>query len=461
MNSLGTEYPLKIAIIGSGPSGFYAAEALLRSSFKVKIDIFEYLPTPYGLVRGGVAPDHQKMKTVTSSYEKIALHEDVRFLGNVCVGKDLSIEELKKYYDAIIFSYGTYADRRLHIPGEDLNGIYTSTKFIGWYNGQPDYRNHSFDFSGENAVIIGMGNVAMDVARILAKTPEELKDSDIPEHVLETLSKSKIKNIYLIGRRGPVQSAFFPYILKEFENLKNFELVIDPQDLILNENSKKEMEDPLDFKSKKNYELIKQYSLAPISNKPKKIYMIFFKTPISIQGKNNQVEKIILAKNNLVGEPGNQISQATEETIEIPCNTIFCSIGYKGIPMPGIPFDNEKHVISNNRGRIINENGKPLIGFYTSGWIKRGPSGVINSNKVDSVETVNCLLEDIPNIPPGPIRDQNKILDLLKQKNIRVVTFDEWKKLDQEEIRRGKEKGKPREKFVTVKEMLDFLEIKK
>lgn len=453
MSHLGSpERPLRVAIIGSGPSGFYSAEELLAKKINVKVDMFEKLPAPYGLVRYGVAPDHPKIKNVIKVYEKTATHPQFSFLGNVQIGKDISIEELKKYYDAIILTCGAQSDRRLGIKGEDLTGNYTATEFVAWYNGHPEYKHCPFDLSTKVAVIIGQGNVAMDVGRILCKTVDELKNTDIATHALDVLASSQIQTVYLVGRRGPAQAAFTPIEIKEFGEFHDCDPIVDQKDLELNAASQKEIEDPHQAHRKKNLEILKELANKPVQNKKRKLILTFYKGPKEILG-TNRVEKIVLEKNVLQGEPGNQQAVGTGQLETVDCGVVFRSVGYRGVAMPGVPFDERKGIIPNDKGRVIDQ-GRPFQGFYVSGWIKRGPSGVIGTNKPDSVQTVESLMADLNQLTPCVTPDSQQLLSLLKSKNIKVISFADWKKIDAAEIERGKSLGKPREKFVDINEML-------
>jgi len=454
MSTLGSpERPLRVAIVGSGPSGFYAAEALFSSLMNVQVDMFERLPTPFGLVRYGVAPDHPKIKNVIKIYEKITSNEHFSFRGNVTVGKDLTIPELQTYYDVILFTCGAETDKRLGVPGEDLSGSHTATEFVAWYNGHPDYRDRKFDLSQEVAVVIGQGNVAMDVSRILCKTVDELKNTDIAQHALEALAQSKVREVHLIGRRGPVQAAFTPPEIKEFEELVDCDPIVDPKYLELNPASQKEMEGIANNNRRKNVETLRSFAALRNFSKNRKFIIQFLKSPVELQGQG-KVEKIILEKNILTGEAGKQSAQGTGEKEELSCGLVFRSVGYKGVAINGVPFDEKKGIFSNVKGRISDLEERIVSGLYAAGWIKRGPSGVIGTNKSDSVETVEMILADISHLKPCPQPDSQAMAELLRKKNIRFVRFDDWKKIDAAEIERGKSKGKPREKFVCVEDML-------
>lgn len=446
---------LRVAIIGSGPSGFYAAESLFKSGKVVTIDMFDRLPVPFGLVRFGVAPDHPKIKNVTKIFEKIAETPGYSFLGNVEIGRDIKITELRRFYDAIIFCSGAETDRNLGISGEYLRGSHAATEFVGWYNGHPDFRNCNFDLSCKVAVIVGQGNVAMDVARILLKTVDELKMTDITQYALDHLATSKIQEVHMIGRRGPAQASFTSAEVKEFAELHECDPVIDPQELELNEASQKELVDPANAPKKKNYELLQSFLPLATRGKPRKFYMHFYRSPQEIVGQG-RVEKVILEKNRLLGEAGSQKAMGTGVREEIPCGIFFRSVGYRGVPISGLPFHDRTGIIPNFEGRVM-DSEQIFTGLYTAGWIKRGPTGIIGTNKPDSEETVQSLLKDIPLLIPAEIPNTQAVIDFLKQKGVRAVNFQEWKRIDAAEIERGQKIGKPREKFSSTAEMLSIL----
>ena len=458
MSQLGTEQnPLCVAIVGSGPSGFYATEALIKSELSVKIDLFERLPCPYGLVRNGVAPDHPKLKQAILLYAKIAESPEFNLIANVTVGKDVTVDELKTAYHAIIFTYGAETDRKLGVPGEDLASSHTATEFVGWYNGHPDYRDREFDLSHEVAVIIGQGNVAADVSRILAKTVDELKHTDIAQHALDVLAESKIKEIYVIGRRGPAQAKFTPKELREFGELQDCDPIVDSEALKLNAASEKELEDKSNIGSKKIYDLFCDYADRTMTGKKRQCYFQFLRSPIELIG-DTRIEKVKLEINELSGDAFKQSARGTGETYELDTGILFRSIGYRGVPMPGVPFHESWGTFPNQDGRIT-ENDKVVPQLYTAGWIKRGPTGIIGTNRADSVATVKSLLEDINTLDSNEEKQASKsIYPLLDKRNVRYINFKEWKQIDAKEIETGKPKGKPREKFTYVNEMLSVID---
>lgn len=456
MSTLGSsEQPLRVAIVGSGPSGFYAADALLRADVHVVIDIFDRLATPYGLVRHGVAPDHQKIKNVIKVYEGIASQSNVSFYGNITIGRDVTIDELREYYDAVILAVGAETDRRLGIPGEDLPGSHTATEFVAWYNGHPDYFDREFDLSAESAVVIGQGNVAVDVCRILSKTVEELKETDIAQHALDALSKSNIKNVYMVGRRGPVQAKFTLLEIKEMGRLEDCDPIVVAEDLEYDDASRAELEDPGNKSQQKVVSVLEEFGKRAPEGKTRKLHILFRRSPKEIRG-TERVESIVLERNTLQGEPFKIRAVGTGETEEIPCGLVFRSVGYRGIAVPGVPFDENAGVIPNADGRV-KDGDAPVPGLYVVGWIKRGPSGVIGTNKPDSQATVASLLEDARTLQPCPNRKTETLLNTLHERGVRVITFGDWKRVDAHEIERGQAVGKPREKLTSVQSILDLL----
>jgi len=457
MSVPGTEAnPLRVAIVGAGPSGFYAAESLLKSGQVVRIDMIERLPAPYGLVRHGVAPDHPKLKEAIAVYDRIARSPEFRYFGNVTVGRDLPVGALAAAYHAVIFASGAESDRRLGVPGEDLAGSYTATEFVGWYNGHPDFRDRVFDLAQEVAVIIGQGNVAADVCRILAKTVDELKHTDIAEHALEALAASRVREIHVIGRRGPAQAKFTAKELRELGELDDAEVVLDPAELELNPESLAEFEDRKGAGAKKNLEILREFAARPASGRSRRIYFRFLLSPVEILGQGH-VERVVFERNRLSGGPFEQSARGTGERLELAAGLVFRSIGYKGTAMAGVPFDARQGVFPSRDGRILDETGAVVPGLYACGWIKRGPTGIIGTNKPCSVATVASLLADLAALDQVPKPGAEGLPVLLGADGLRVVSYDDWVTIDQAEVSRGAPKGKPREKFTSVDEMLEVL----
>lgn len=454
-----SDNPLRIAIVGSGPSAFYAADYLQKQTqYTIQIDMFERLPTPYGLVRGGVAPDHPKIKTVTKVYEKIAQKPGFRFFGNVTLGKDISHDDLKAHYHMIIYAVGAQSDRRMGIPGEDLPGSHAATEFVGWYNAHPDYRHFSFDLSQTAAAVIGNGNVAMDVARILASSRAELAVTDIADYALDELAQSKVTDIYILGRRGPAQAAYTNPELKELNELQVAEVIVDPHDAELDPLSAEYIRTGGDRDAERNVQTLQLYSTQERQGKPKRIHMHFLVSPTRLIG-TDRVEAIELVYNELYkSDDGSLRPRPTDKTITIPVGLVFRSIGYMGVALPDVPFDERKGVIPNDHGRVLNADKSVAAGEYVVGWIKRGPSGIIGTNKPDSQETAEMMIADLAEGKTlQPAQADTDMLGVLKSRGVDVVSFDDWLKLDALEQQHGAPQGRPRVKYTSVEEMLEAI----
>ena len=448
----------RVAIVGSGPAAFYSAMELLRHDDPmVSVDMLERLPTPYGLVRGGVAPDHEKIKSVTKIFERAAGHPRFRFFGNVEFGIDIQRLELLEHYHAVIYAFGSRTDRHLNIIGETLPGSHAATEFVGWYNGHPDYRHHQFDLTSKRVAIIGMGNVAIDCARILCQDPENLAKTDIAQHALEALRQSEVEEVFLIGRRGPVQAAFTPAEVRELLHLPKVDAVMRASDLELDDYSKEELS-KASRNTKLNLEILQQIHDQGDRGNPRKLHLCFLISPTKIEG-SEKVEGLELVHNEIVKEGGVLRAKATDEVMHLNVDMVFRSIGYMGEAIPGLPFDDRRGTLPNDQGQLLDGvDGKLLNQEYTAGWIKRGPSGVIGTNKQDATETVSRLKKNWQTSPtPQPKLVQHDLLDLLKKKKIQFVSFEDWKKLDKYEIEQGQQNGKSRHKICEVQEMLDLI----
>ncbi len=455
--------PLRVAIVGAGPAGFYAAEQLLRQDrLAVQVDMFDRLPTPFGLVRFGVAPDHQKIKSVTAAFDRTASHPGFRFYGNVELGRDLTLADLRAHYHQILFTTGAQTDRRMGIPGEDLRGSYPATEFVAWYNGHPDYRDHQFDLSQERVAVIGVGNVAVDVARVLCRLPEELAKTDIADHALEVLRASRVKEVYLIGRRGPAQAAFTTPEIKELGELPGADILALPEEVALDEPSRAAIEKNQDRATAKKVEIIQEYARRQPTGKPRKLILRFLVSPVELLATpSGQVSAIRLVKNELYATPAGTLqARPTGQFEGLPVGLVFRSVGYRGVALPGVPFHESWAVVLNEKGRVVDpETRQPVLGEYTAGWIKRGPTGVIGTNKPDAAETVACMLEDAAQ---GRVRepahpDAEAVEALVRQRQPGYVSYADWKRLDEAEVTRGRALGRPRVKFTRVKEMLAAL----
>ena len=458
---IGTEQnPLRVAIVGSGPAGFYTAEHVLKhEGATAEVDMFDRLPTPYGLVRFGVAPDHPKIKSVIRVYEKTAARPEFRFFGNVEVGRDVSVDELRERYHAVVFAYGTSVDRHLGIPGEDLPGSHSATEFVNWYNAHPDFADHRFDLSCERVVVIGNGNVAADVARMLALTPQELGETDTADHAIEAFAECGVKEIVVLGRRGPAQAAFTNPEVRELGEMLDADIDIDPAEMELDELSREWLEsDDADPTNRRNVEIFTDFSQREPEGKNKKIVMRFLRSPVEIQG-DGKVERIVVAKNELQRDDSGRIRAVdTGERETIECGMVLRSIGYRGVPIDGVPFDDGRGLIHNDGGRIHDGSGEAVPGLYAVGWIKRGPSGVIGTNKKDAQETVDGLFADLEagNVPDAPFADdRGSIESLLDERKPDHITFEGWQAIDAAEVEAGKPHGRPRVKFCRVDELVE------
>jgi len=462
MTPVGTEdNPLRVAIIGAGPSGFYAAEHILKDErTHAQVDLFDRLPTPFGLVRGGVAPDHPKIKSVIRVYQKTAAREGFRFFGNVKVGHDIEVEDLERLYHAIVYTVGCETDRQLGIPGEELPGSHPATAFVGWYNAHPDYHEETFDLSCGRAVVIGNGNVAMDVARMLALTEEELRGTDTADHAIEVMAASSIREIVVLGRRGPAQAAFTNPEIKELGEMVDADVVVDPAEVELDPASQAYLDsDEADKTSRVNVEILRDFSTRRPQGKSKRIVLRFLASPVEIEGEG-RVERIVIGRNELTEVDGTLRATDTGERETLECGLVLRSVGYTGIPIEGVPFDEKRGTILNEGGRVLDSHDAGhKVGHYAAGWIKRGPSGVIGTNKKDALETISHLLEDTAAgrllEPDSP--EPSAVEDLLAERGIRYVTFEDWQAIDEAEVGRGEPHGRPRVKFVRVEEMLETL----
>jgi ferredoxin--NADP+ reductase len=464
MTQLGTEgHPLRVAIIGSGPSAFYAADHLLKQTeVVVEVDMFDRLPTPFGLVRGGVAPDHQKIKTVTKVFNQIASNPRFRFFGYVEYGTDITHAELAEHYHQVLYATGAQTDRTMNIPGENLIGSHPATEFVAWYNGHPDFRDAQFDFSQERIAVVGVGNVAIDVARILSLSHEELAKTDMADYAIEALSQSKIKEVYLLGRRGAAQAAFTTPEVKELDEMEESDVIVDPVEAALDPLSAAELERSQDKAAKKKVEILQGYAQRPPEGKAKRLYIRFLVSPVEIIGdEQRRVRKLRLVKNELYAtDTGSIAARATDQFEELDVGMVFRSVGYRGVPLPEVPFHERWGVILNQKGRVLDPaTNEPRVGEYTAGWIKRGPSGVIGTNKPDAVETVNCMLEDLAagkTWQPGqPSRES--VEALVRGRKPNFVSFADWQQLDAIEQARGAEQGRPRVKFTSIADALAAL----
>ena len=455
--------PLRVAIVGAGPTGFYAADHLLRNpEVVVEVDMFDRLPTPYGLVRLGVAPDHQKIKFVTNAFDKVAASPRFRFYGGVEFGKDVTLADLQAHYHQIVYCTGAQTDRRMGIPGEDLTGSHPATEFVAWYNGHPDYRDCAFDLSQESVAVVGVGNVAADVVRILCRTPEELATTDIADYALEALRKSRVREVYLLGRRGPAQAAFTNPEVRELGELADADITAIPQEVELDPLSRAAVERSQDRATRKKVEMLREYARRAPTGKSRRLVLRFLVSPVElISDGAGRVAAMRLVRNELYATSTGALQpRATDRFEELPVGLVFRSVGYRGVPLPGVPFNESWGVILNDKGRVLDPDTKqPIVGEYAAGWIKRGPTGVIGTNKPDAAETVECMFEDLargavlePTSPEAAAAEA-----LVRQRQPNYVSYTDWLKLNEIEVARGRAQGRPRVKLTSVEEMLAAL----
>ena len=448
--------PLRVAVVGAGPAGLFLVDALLKAKdHTVSIDVIERLHTPYGLVRYGVAPDHAKIKSVITTFHKTLEDPRVRFLGNVNFGTDLTVEDIKRHYDAVVFAVGAPHDRRLGIPGEDLAGSLSATEFVAWYSGHPDHSEIVHLPDGAQAVaVVGVGNVAIDVARILAKHVDELKFTDIPHPVLDKLAQSTIRDVYIFGRRGPAQAKFTTKELRELGELDNADIIVDPKEIELDAASAAEVASQQALQ--RNLEILRDFAGRRPTGKPRRLHLRFLTSPVEIVG-TNAVEALVIERNRL-DERGHAVG--TGELERIPMQMVLRAVGYRGRALPGVPFDSRAHVIPNAAGRVLDESGAALPGQYTTGWIKRGPSGVIGTNKACASETARALLEDAAELARAVEPDPASVDRLLAERGVRVAYWHDWLAIDNHERTLGTESGRERVKVTNFIELLEAIAAK-
>jgi ferredoxin--NADP+ reductase len=446
--------PYHIAIVGSGPSGFFAASSLLKAAdgsddVDVVVDMLEMLPTPWGLVRSGVAPDHPKIKSISKQFEKTSQDPRFRFFGNISVGEHVHARELAERYDAVVYAVGAQSDRALNIPGEDLPGSIAAVDFVGWYNAHPNFESATPDLSGARAVVVGNGNVALDVARILVTDPDVLGMTDIADHALESLRPCGVDEVVVIGRRGPLQTAFTTLELRELGDLENVDVIVDPAQL---EGISDEEAAAAGKTAKQNMNVLRDYAKRDPRPGHRRIVLRFLTSPIEIKGKE-RVEAIVLGRNELVADDSGRVSaNDTGEREELPVQLVVRSVGYRGVPTPGLPFDEKSATIPNSGGRIKDSRNE-----YVVGWIKRGPTGVIGTNKKDSQDTVDTLLADLTGadgLADFPDDHADQLADWLASRQPQLVTSAHWDLIDAHERAAGEPHGRPRVKLPSLAKLL-------
>jgi ferredoxin--NADP+ reductase len=441
---------LRAAMVGAGPSGFYATDQLLKAGFAV--DLYDALPTPFGLVRAGVAPDHPKIKSVTRVYEKTASHEAFRFFGGVELGRDVSREDLLARYQVVVYALGTAMDNRLGIPGEDRPGSHAATEFVAWYNGHPHFADQQFDLDGGRAVVVGNGNVALDVGRMLVLDPGELAPTDTADHAIDAFGMAGVTEVVIVGRRGPAQAAFTNPELRELGELTRADVIVHPDQL-------EDIEEPDDATKRRNLEILRGYAQREPEGKSHRLELRFLRSPVEIlgEGEDGPVTGVRVAVNRLVAGPDGRVGvEPTGEQEVIECGLVLRSIGYRGRPLAGIPFDEQRGLIRNEQGRVVSEDGV-CPGEYVVGWIKRGPSGVIGTNKKDAADTVAQILDDAERGSlgrPDPERSNPQAIEAwLQEAAPDHVTWSGWEAIDAYESSLGEPSGRPRVKLVRIEDL--------
>ncbi len=449
--------PIRVCTVGSGPSAFYAVEALLKASgLDVRVDMFERLPTPFGLVRGGVAPDHQKIKSVSKVYDKIAEDPRFRFFGNVRIGKDLTIEQLERSYHAIVWAIGCESDNRLGVPGEDLAGVCSATEFVGWYNGHPDFRDRTFDLQRSRRVaVVGNGNVAMDCSRILLQSADRLADTDIADHALATLRQSSVTEVVLLGRRGPAQAAFSPKEIEEIAELPDVDVAVSAEDAHVDEHSAKWLETQA-RSAQRSVKFLQECAARGPQDRKKRLTCRFLVAPVAFEGDGGRVRAITLQHAALdLDKDGTPRARPIDRFTTLEVDLVLKAVGYRGVPLPGLAFDDRRGIIANLDGRVLDRvGGAARRGHYVVGWAKRGPTGLVGTNSPDSKATVEQLLQDVRAATTLAPTVEGGAEKALRAANLDFVTWQDWQRLDAHERAQGQDRGKVRHKEPDVAALL-------
>lgn len=446
---------MRVAIIGSGPAGFYAAEALLRRTDEVvQVDMFDRLPTPYGLVRAGVAPDHQNIKAVTRVYEKTSARPEFRFYGNVRLGKDLTVEDLRRHYHQIVYAVGNEADRRMGIPGEGIPRCTPATVFIGWYNGHPDYQHAMIDLTVPRVAVVGNGNVAVDAARILLRSPDELEKTDIAAHALEALRNSQVREVYILGRRGPEQAAFTPVELKELGEMEGVDPVVEPDELA--DCASVEPGSQQD----KNLKILRSFAAREHGRDTKKLHLRFRVSPTEVLADaEGKVCGLKLEKNRIETQAdGSTVARGSGEFEVLEVGMVLPAIGFSLDPIDGVPYDEAARIVANEDGRVVDPASRAVVvNEYVVGWARTGPRGLIGSHKAASAHVVAHMAADGSGLSARELPPRDAIIDLLRERGVQYISFKDWKRLDDVEVSRGERRAAPRDKIVDVESMLALL----
>jgi ferredoxin/flavodoxin---NADP+ reductase len=441
--------PLRIAVVGAGPAGMYAADILTSNDPDACVDIFDRLPTPYGLIRYGVAPDHPRIKQIIVALHRVMENERIRFIGNVHVGVDVKVDELRQFYDGIIFATGAERDRSLGIPGEELRGSYGAAEFVSFYDSHPD-RNQTWDLTKAASVaVIGVGNVGLDVARMLARTADELLYTDIPPHVLQVLANSAVTDIHLFARRGPAQAKFTPVELRELDHSPHVQVLVAPEGMEFDDASQASLSRSKSLRMV--VDVLSEWAMRDPEPGPRRtIHIHFLENPMEILGEDGAVVGLRTERQELTGDG---TVRGTGQFTDWDVQAVYRAVGYGSEAVEDLPFDHRHLVLPNDGGRVLDLDGQPLPGVYATGWVKRGPVGLIGHTKSDAAETVGNLLVDAPDLGRAPQRDQNAVYALLAGKGMVVTDFQGWDRLDAHEIAAGEPQGRARIKVVSRAEM--------
>ncbi len=447
--------PLRVAIIGAGPAGTYAADILSKSDVPVEIDIIERLPAPFGLVRYGVAPDHPRIKQIIVALANVLGRGDIRLLANVNIGTDLTLQDLREHYDAVIFATGAFKDADLNIPGIDLDGSYGAADFVSWFDGHPDVPR-TWPLTAKEVAIFGVGNVALDVARILAKHPKDLLPTEIPDNVLKGLEASPVTDVHVFGRRGPAQVKFSPLELRELGHVPDVDIIVYPEDYEFDEGSMAAVD--AHHQTKQVVKTLTDWTLKEPTGASRRIHLHFLQSPHEILGRDGKVTGVRVERMELTGD-GN--ARGTGTYIDYPVQAVYRAVGYWGTPIDGVPFDHSRGTIANVAGRVVDESGAVVPGFYSTGWIKRGPVGLIGHTKSDASETIANLVEDAASLyehsQAGPEQlSPDNVMRLLKDRGVEVIEWSQWEVLDAHERALGEAQGRERIKVVPREEMVNI-----
>jgi len=440
--------PVRVAIVGAGPAGVYVADVLMKSSTDVSIDLFERQPAPYGLIRYGVAPDHPRIKGIIKALRQVLSKPEVRLLGNISYGVDIRLEDLREHYDAVVFTTGAEKDRDLDVPGIDLPGSFGGADFVSWFDGHPDVPR-TWPLQARQIAVIGAGNVALDVARMLSKTADELLVTEIPDNVYAGLAASPVEEVHVFARRGPAQAKFTPLELRELDHSPNVEVIVAPEDIEYDDGSVAAINS--DNQTKLVVREMERYAMREPGDRQRKLFLHFFESPVEVLG-SEAVEGLRTERTELIGD-GNV--KGTGVTKDWPVQAVYRCVGYRSTELVDLPWDARNHVVPHAAGRVLDLDGAPIPGLYVNGWVKRGPVGLIGHTKGDAIETVGSLLGDLETLPRAPRPEPEAVLELLESRGLKYTTWEGWDLLDAHEVALGEPHGRERIKVVDRETMVE------